>query len=241
MIRRIAPSAIMARRLSLPYSRQALPKLLPKPNIARKVPPTQISTPNGALLNVHRISPQNIVLNSSLPSFTSTSTTQKATLRPLPGLTKVVSKVGNISKLIVSNGQSNVAKKNFVMIRKSLAKSMRPSPSPSTSTSAQLNRPNQLTSIKFTAPPEWTPVKYSQAARMPPTLTPAPRSAKLPVKTYSRNGIVGLAKLPIISQVQSIVSQDQNNHGHTAPLTHARTYAACTSKTIQSAPRHKMM
>lgn len=85
MTQRSAPAPVVARRLSLPYSR--LPKLLPKPLIARRGAPTQINGPNG-VINVHRIGSQNVVL--SVP-------TSKATHRPLPALNKVVTTIPTVT------------------------------------------------------------------------------------------------------------------------------------------------
>lgn len=232
MIRRITPASIMNRRLSLPYSR--LPKLLPKPDIVKAAPSPQTNALNGGLINVHRIGHQNLFATASSSSHSASSAstvtnTPKATLRPLPGLTKVVSKVGNLSKLVLTNGQQHSAKKNFVMIRKS----MRP-PQPPLSTS--LNTTKAIKTIKLlSSTAGWAPVKSAQQiARMPPALTPAPRSAKLPVKTYSKNGLFGMSKLPIISQVQSIMPDDGDNHDRLMPTAVTRTNSAGASTTVQT-------
>lgn len=246
MIRRIAPSAIMARRLSLPYSRQSLPKLMPKPNIVKKVSTTQISKPNGGFINVHRISPhQNIIFASasSSPSpvvtttTTTTTTTPKPALRPLPGLTKVANRIGNVSKVVLTNGQQNMAKKNIVMIRKSA----RPPPStPSPSSGATAIQLNTLKPIKIASPTGWTPVKSTQIARLPPALTPAPRPAKLPVKTYSNpKNAQELSKLPIISQVHSIVPMNRNSRDRVQAPAVRSVSNARPSNTVQNVPRFK--
>lgn len=201
-----APGQIMARRLSLPYAR--LPKLLPKPNMEKpnmEKPklPNRINGPNGGMINVHRI---NVVTPAP-------STASKATLRPVPGLHKVV----NALNATTTNGQPNVTKPkpNVVVLRKSM-------PPPST---------NPLKSMKVAASEVWVPVKRAQISRRPPTLTPAPRGIKLPVKTYSRS----TDSWPVISRVQTIASMDQNRTAPTmAKQSTQNATASSPIKNVQS-------
>lgn len=190
MIRRSAP--IAARRMSLPYTTK-LPKLLPKPNIVKRVPSTtQIHGPNGGLINVHRINSQNLVLTSAPSSSSSPSALTKPTLRPVPGLNKLDS----TSNVVLTNGQPNATKSNMVLIRKTMRPARPQSQLPMTST---------LKPFKVATETGWVPVQQARITRMPPMLTPAPRGIKLPLKTYSKSR----EGLPIISQVQSIADQSK--------------------------------
>lgn len=199
MIRRSAP--IATRRLSLPYAR--LPRLMPKPNIVKRVPSAQINGPNG-LINVHRISSQNIVLSSASPSVTA-----KPTLRPVPGLNKL----DNPTNVVATNGQPSKPRQNMVLIRKSI----RPA-------NPQLSTTSTLKAFKVATETGWVPVQPAKLARMPPTLTPAPRGIKLPLKTYSKTR----EGLPVISQVHSI--GEQNN------LKRITQIVKCTNSTNASSP-----
>lgn len=233
MIRRCAP--IQARRLSLPYAR--LPKLLPKPNIIKRMPSTQINGPNG-LINVHRIGLQNIVLTSATPS------TSKATLRPVPGLNKV----GNQSNVVITNGQQNVTRPNMVLIRKSMRPPAPPPPppppaaaaAPSVQTLPQSSN-TTLKTVRVSSATGWVPIKQAQLVRMPPTLTPAPTARGIKVqqlKTYSKSR----EGLPIISQVHSIVpsAAAQNNLNRTTTSLIKCTNQAISSSPIQKKPRLKI-
>ena len=225
MMRRSAP--IMARRLSLPYAR--LPKLLPKPSIAKRLPTTQINGPNGSLINVHRIGSQNIVLSTATPSASASASTSasilpKQTIRPVPGLNKVI----NSSNMVMKNGQQIVPKQNLVLIRKS----MRPPES-----SAQPSAPNTLKAIKVSTKTAWVPIRPAQITRMPPALTPAPKGIKLPVKTYSKNK----DGLPVISQVRSIDTLKHNKLNRTTPNAINSAKSLLASSPAQNTLRFKSM
>lgn len=194
MTRRSASAApVVARRLSLPFSR--LPTLLPKPTAAKRANPTQINGPNG-VINVHRINSQNILLASTA----SGSAMKQGTLRPLPGLNKVVT-IANASKPVV---------------RRSM-------PPPTTAnTNSTLNA--------TISTPTLVPVKRTQITRLPPTLKPAPQiNAKLrriepAFKTCTKTpqATYITTKMPIISKVQGaerIISLENSSTPVTANFT----------------------
>lgn len=203
MIRRSAP--IATRRLSLPYAR--LPRLLPKPNIVKRAPPTQINGPNG-LINVHRIGAQNIVLSSAASPSTPASVTPKPTLRPVPGLNKLDSP----TNVVVTNGQQSVPRQKMVLVRNSMR-----------TVKSQISTASTLKTFKVATETGWVPVQPARITRMPPTLTPAPRGIKLPLKTYSKSR----EGLPVISQVHSI--GEQNHLKRTA-----QSLVKCTNSTMAS-------
>lgn len=198
---------IIARRLSLPYSN--LPPLLPKPSILKRLNQTQISSPNG-VINVHHINAQKVVLS---PAKTVKELATKATLRPVPGLNKVV----NVSNTATTNAP--VTKQTLTLLRKSL-------PLPSTSNA----KPASGTA------PLLMPIKRAHITRLPPTLKPAPRlQAGTSVKTYSKldTGNFVEIPIPIISRVQNVKQIIKQKSGNTPTAIQCSKSAQNSSPTEQ--------
>ncbi|XP_055313503.1 uncharacterized protein LOC129574899 [Sitodiplosis mosellana] len=176
MTRRSAP--VIARRLSLPYSK--LPPLLPKPNIQvlKRPNPVQMNSVNVAN-KLQRISLPNGRLT---PVSTARANINATAKRPVPALTKVN---------VVPNPQF-VAKGNVSVLRKSM-------PSPQMN---KLSLSQAIVARLDNGTAKLIPVSTSSAAhitRLPPTLKPAPRPViTLPKGTYIET------QIPKISRVQSI-------------------------------------
>lgn len=178
MTRRSASAApVVARRLSLPFSR--LPTLLPKP--AKRANPTQINGPNGTI-NVHRINSQNIVLTP-----TASAAIKQGTIRPLPALNKVVT-------------IANAAKPNATVVRRSM-----PPPSAVNSNNSSLNATISTPTLVPTKRLQVTrlPPTLKPAPQMKTTTI---QRALPTIKTYTKNsdGHFIEAKMPIISKLKSI-------------------------------------
>lgn len=157
MTRRSAP--IIARRLSLPYSR--LPPLIPKPNLLNRSIPTQVNN--------------QIVANKIQHSGALNGMTLK---RPIPTLNEVYAFVSPGVTKAKCNGP--FAPKQFLnatVLRKSMPPTLTANKSqPSTATTVDNDSAKLISVSKLTLPP-------AHITRLPPTLKPAPRQQV--VKTHT--------------------------------------------------------
>lgn len=145
----IRSAPIIGRRLSLPYAK--LPPLIPKPNILKRVNPTELR--NLQLANkMQRLSVTNIVV-SPVPTTSTVTATIKANLRPVPALNKMISVASStntvqsiVKKALpvnLSSSTANVSSGKLIPVKaiqiSRLPPTLKPRPQQQTTTASSTN------------------------------------------------------------------------------------------------------